>query len=98
MLAILADEKLSEEQIRSPELFLRNGSANRLFLKERLSENRCQIPDDLFRDIYETETIFGPLGDAARARMFLRLMKNFRTGACQRTFWSFIREQADCQQ
>jgi len=89
-----------------PDLFLWNESIDRSSLKEWLAENHWQIPDDLFSFWQKTGGgIFTRQKPSSVrqvtqiwARMFLKLMRNSRTGTCRRNFWSFTREQADSQQ
>jgi len=80
-----------------PDLFLWNGSVNHSFLKEWLSENHWQIPDDLFSfwqetgggDIYETETIFGPAGDADLGEDVLEINEELRNRGMPEEFLVF---------
>jgi len=80
-----------------PDLFLWNESIDRSSLKEWLAENRWQIPDDLFLfwretgggDIYETETIFGPVGDADLGEDVLEINEELRKGGMPEDFLVF---------
>ncbi len=76
-------------------MFLWNGSVNS-FLKERLSEKHCQIPDDLFSfwqetggDIYETETAFGPTGDAVFGEDVLEINEELQNRGMSENFLVF---------
>ena len=80
-----------------PDLFLWNKSIDRSSLKEWLAENRWQIPDDLFLfwretgggDIYETETIFGPVGDADLGEDVLEINEELREEGMPEDFLVF---------
>jgi hypothetical protein len=64
--------KLREDETLRPDLFFWNGAIDENRLRAWLAERRLEIPADLFAlwrdtgggDLFETETLLGPFGDA----------------------------------